>query len=67
MIDDAIVKLWIEQEWGDRCPDYESGCSVCAAWKCFDFLTNPEKHDNPFKKENDMTLYPSKEVEYDRR
>lgn len=36
---------WMFEHWGERCPDHVSGCSLCEAWKCFDFLfkdTNEE-------------------------
>lgn len=36
---------WMIKNWGERCPDRIEGCSLCEAWKCFDFLfkdTNEE-------------------------
>jgi len=34
LIEDAITDYW-----GERCPDHEWGCDVCAAWNQYDMLT----------------------------
>jgi hypothetical protein len=33
LIEDAIT-----EHFGERCPDYMWGCTVCAAWKQYDTL-----------------------------
>jgi len=32
------VENWMKEYWGNRCPDYEPSCSLCKAWRCFDYL-----------------------------
>jgi hypothetical protein len=32
------MKEWMRKNWGERCADYVEGCSLCEAWKCFDYL-----------------------------
>lgn len=39
------MKEWMLKYWGERCPEFDSKCSLCEAWKCFDYLfkwTNEE-------------------------
>lgn len=38
-----LVHIWIEKNWGKRCPDYEKECPLCKAWDCFDYLFQEEK------------------------
>lgn len=28
----------VEFYWGERCPDFEPNCPICAAWKQYDKL-----------------------------
>ena len=35
----------IQFYWGERCPDYEWGCPVCAAWKQYDTLREMAQKD----------------------
>lgn len=32
------MKEWMIKNWGERCLDYCEECSLCQAWKCFDYL-----------------------------
>jgi hypothetical protein len=48
-LDDKAIKDWLIKTWGKRCKSFESGCGLCNAWKCFDFLTHPDKHDAPYQ------------------
>ncbi len=32
------MKEWMIKNWGERCIDYCEDCSLCKAWKYFDFL-----------------------------
>jgi hypothetical protein len=34
---DPIVEA-IEEQWGERCPDYEESCILCQVWKQYDKL-----------------------------
>jgi len=33
-----LIEEATEFYWGGRCPDYEWGCPICAAWKQYDTL-----------------------------
>jgi len=32
------MKEWMIKNWGERCLEYCESCSLCKAWKCFDYL-----------------------------
>ena len=36
----ALTKKWMENWWGERCPDFEENCYCCQAWKAFDVMFN---------------------------
>ena len=36
--ENKTLKVWIETNWGKRCPDYEKDCALCKAWKYYDYL-----------------------------
>jgi hypothetical protein len=36
----------VEFYWGERCPDYEPLCPVCAAWKQYDKLITLAEANN---------------------
>lgn len=44
-----ILREWLVKNWGRRCKKFEPECGLCAAWKCFDYLTNPDKFDSPIE------------------
>ena len=27
------VKFWVEESYGEKCPDYEETCIICQVWK----------------------------------
>ena len=29
---------WMEEYWGDRCPDFDKDCPCCKAWVAFDVV-----------------------------
>ena len=33
------LRLYLQEQWGDRCPDFFAGCIVCQKWRAFDILT----------------------------
>jgi hypothetical protein len=37
-----LVEQALIEHWGERCPEYESGCIACQAWKDYDDLVNHE-------------------------
>lgn len=30
------VRLWLEAEFGERCPEHHADCIVCQKWEAFD-------------------------------
>jgi hypothetical protein len=38
-----LVEQALIEHWGERCPDFESGCVVCQVWKDYDDLVNHER------------------------
>ena len=42
---ERLMREWMIKNWGERCKEYEHGCGLCNAWKAFDFLFHPDKHD----------------------
>jgi len=46
------LEKWIEQNWGERCVDFENDCALCTAWQCFDFLVDTK--DIPAAKRKQM-------------
>lgn len=39
----------MRKNWGRRCGGFEPRCGICNAWKCFDYIVHPDKHDGPFE------------------
>lgn len=37
-----LVEQALTEHWGERCPDFESGCVVCQAWGEYDALMKHE-------------------------
>jgi len=33
-----LVEQALTEQWGERCPDFESGCVVCQAWREYENL-----------------------------
>lgn len=33
-----FIKRWMKKYWGERCPEFESDCGCCRAWKYYDFI-----------------------------
>ena len=32
------TRLWMIEYWGERCPDCDTDCPLCNAWKSFDVM-----------------------------
>lgn len=47
MIAENVIQEWMIMWWNERCKEYEENCSNCLAWKCYDYLTKPDKADIP--------------------
>jgi len=39
----VMMRKWVEDNWGERCPEYQEGCAICEAWKAYDYLFELEK------------------------
>lgn len=50
------TREWMLKAWGEKCKTYQIGCSVCDAWKCFNFLTAPSKCNNPIHEAHEKAL-----------
>lgn len=36
IVERSLVAEAVAEHWGERCPDFESGCPCCRAWAEFD-------------------------------
>jgi len=39
---------FMNEFWGERCPDYDPGCPVCQAWRLFETFGEPPDEDDVY-------------------